>query len=391
MLIFWWAMGVLLAALWVWRAADAGLGMRKVAEISQPAWDKKPPLHPPRISIIVPARDEEEEIESALRSLVTLDWPNYEVIAVNDRSTDRTGALMEHVAREHDAHHRLRVVHLDNLPSGWLGKPHAMSVGAKHATGDWLLFTDADVVFRHDALRRAMAYAISVNADHLVMFPTHIDWSVSKKIMLAGFNMLFVFGHRPWKTSDPKARDHMGVGAFNLVKKSVFDAIGGMEKLKMEIIEDMRMGKLIKDSGFLQYNVFGRDLLLLPWGAGAWALSSNLTKNFFALMHFSVARALGMCFLIALFNLMPFVGFWFAPGLAKLGYVLSLFSVFCLYVGMSWYSPIWPFYFFFHPISAGLLIFTFLRSMLHTLRHNGVIWRGTHYSLAELRRGLVKG
>lgn len=360
-------------------------------DIASVDWDRRPTANAPRISIIVPACDEEGQIESALRSLVTLEWPNYEVIAINDRSTDRTGELMRHVAKEHDIAGRLKIIDIRELPEEWLGKPHAMSVGEQNATGDWLLFTDADVVFRPDALRRAIAYATESHADHLVIFPTHIDWSVSKKIMLAGFNMLFLFGHRPWKTADPKSRDHMGVGAFNLVKRSVFKAIGGFDQLKMEIIEDMRMGKLIKENGFAQRNAFGRDLLLLPWGSGAMAIIGNLTKNFFALMHFSVWRAVAGCFLLLLFNVMPFVAIWLAPGWAKVPFAASLVAIFCLYLGMSWHTPIWPTYFVFHPISTGLLVYTMFRSMSHTLRNNGVIWRGTHYSLKQLRKGLVKG
>ena len=389
--MFYWVIGLFLGVLWLGRVAESAFGMRKVPDISKPDWDRDPPANAPRISIIVPARDEQENIESALRSLVGVEWPNYEVIAVNDRSTDRTAEIMQHVAREHDSQHRLKILNITDLPDGWLGKPHAMHVASQHATGEWLLFTDADIVFRADALRRAMAYVADCNADHLVIFPTHIDWSVSKKIMLAGFNMLFLFGHRPWKTADPKSRDHMGVGAFNLVKRSVYDAIGASEKLKLEIIEDMRLGKLVKDAGYAQRNVFGRDLLLLPWGAGAVDIIRNLTKNFFALMHFSVPRALGACFLLLFFNITPFVLIWFAVGWAKLGFGLALFAIFCLYLGMSWYSPIYPFYFFFHPISTGLLIYTMFVSMTHTLRNDGVIWRGTRYSLEQLRRGLVKG
>ena len=389
--MIWWILGIFLAVLWVWRVADAGIGMRSIIDISSPEWDKNPPQHAPRVSIIVPARDEEDQIESALRSLVSLEWHNYEVIAINDRSADRTGELMEHVAREHDKRNKVKIVNVNDLPEGWLGKPHAMLKGVEQATGDWLLFTDADIVFRPDSLRRAMAYVAQSNADHLVIFPTHVDWSVSKKIMLAGFNMLFVFGHRPWKTADPKSRDHMGVGAFNLVKRSVYDAVGGVEELRMEIIEDMRMGKLVKDAGYAQRNVLGRDLLLLPWGSGALAIVGNLTKNFFALMHFSVARAVGAIFLLLFFNITPFIGVWLAHGLAKIPFVVSLFAIFCLYIGMSWNMPIWPYYFFFHPISTGLLVYTMFRSMMHTLRNNGVIWRGTHYSLTELKKGLVKG
>jgi glycosyltransferase involved in cell wall biosynthesis len=389
--MIWWILGIFLAVLWISRVADAAIGMRRVADIARPEWNRPVPAAAPRVSIIVPARDEQEEVESALRSVVSLEWPNYEVIAINDRSSDRTGELMWHVAREHDPRHLLKIIEIDNLPPGWLGKPHAMWKAAQCATGEWLLFTDADVVYRPDALRRAMAFALESNADHLVIFPTHVDWSVSKKIMLAGFNMLFMFGHRPWKTADPKSRDHMGVGAFNLVRRNVYEAIGGFEKLRMEIIEDMRFGKLVKDAGFAQRNAFGRDLLLLPWGAGAMSIIRNLTKNFFALVHFSVFRAFGGCFLLLLFNILPFVAVWLAPGWSKIGFAISLFSIFCLYVGMWWNMPIRPYYFVFHPISTGLLVYTMIRSVVHTLRNKGVIWRGTYYPLTELRRGLVKG
>jgi hypothetical protein len=121
------------------------------------------------------------------------------------------------------------------------------------------------------------------------------------------------------------------------------------------------------------------------------AIITNLTKNFFALMQFSVLRAVGAIVFLLFFNILPFVALWLAPGWAKSGFVVSLGAIFCLYIGMSWNMPIWPYYFFFHPISTGLLIYTMLKSMTHTLRNDGVIWRGTHYSLAELRRGLVKG
>jgi hypothetical protein len=99
----------------------------------------------------------------------------------------------------------------------------------------------------------------------------------------------------------------------------------------------------------------------------------------------------GAIFLLLFFNILPFVGIWCAHGWEKSGFVASLAAIFCMYIGMSWNMPIWPYYFVFHPLSTALLIYTMLRSMSHTLRNDGVIWRGTRYSLAELRRGLVKG
>jgi len=182
---FWWVAGTILALAWFSRIVDAALGMPSVADVSRPEWDRNPvtPAGNPRVSIIVPARNEEAEIESALRSLLTLDYDNYEVIAVNDRSTDRTGEIMENIARDLynsksvqkvPTNVLLRVIHHIELPAGWLGKTHAMWTAANQATGEWLLFTDADVKFKPDSLRRALAYAESAPADHLVLFPRMI-------------------------------------------------------------------------------------------------------------------------------------------------------------------------------------------------------------------------
>jgi cellulose synthase/poly-beta-1,6-N-acetylglucosamine synthase-like glycosyltransferase len=199
--------------------------MPKIADIAHPEWNRRPSNNP-RVSIIVPACDEEADVEQTLTQLLALDYDNYEVIAVDDRSTDRTGEIMDQVAASPQAHGKLRVFHVRELPTGWLGKTHAMWTAAKQATGDWLLFTDADVLFKPDSLRRALAYAESVNADHVVLFPRMIMTKPGERMMIAFFQTLFVFGHRPWKVADPSTDDHMGVGTFNLIRRSVYEAVG---------------------------------------------------------------------------------------------------------------------------------------------------------------------
>ena len=202
MVYFYWIAGIILALAWFSRIVDAALGMPSVADVSLPEWDRNPvsATGNPRVSIIVPARNEEETIEQALTSLLALDYDNYEVLAVNDRSTDSTGEIMERVAEsqsqnphfsqklremghpgQNQTEHphpvaqnatrvghplsspNLRVVHHRELPAGWLGKTHAMWTAANLATGDWLLFTDADVLFKPDSLRRSLAYAETVD------------------------------------------------------------------------------------------------------------------------------------------------------------------------------------------------------------------------------------
>jgi glycosyltransferase involved in cell wall biosynthesis len=388
---FHWIAGTILALAWFSRIVDAALGMPSVADISRREWDRNPVAASgnPRVSIIVPARNEEETVEQSLVTLLNLDYSNYEIIAVNDRSTDRTGAIMERVAASPAARGRLHLIHHLQLPAGWMGKTHAMWTAANQSSGDWLLFTDADVLFKPDSLRRALAYAEAEKADHLVLFPRMIMKRVGERMMIAFFQAMFVFGHRPWKVADPKARDHMGVGAFNMVRRNVYESVGTYAALRMEVLDDMKLGKIVKNAGFAQRNVFGEDLISIRWARGAMGVVNNLTKNFFAILSFQWWRTIISVFGLAFLNLLPFAGVWFAHGWARLPYAIALLAMFLIYVGMSSRSDVPAYYFVLHPVSSVLFIYTLLRSMSHTLWNDGIVWRGTKYPLEELRKGMV--
>jgi glycosyltransferase involved in cell wall biosynthesis len=386
-----WIAGGILALAWFSRIVEAAFGMPHIADIARPAWDRRPatPNDEPRVSIIVPARNEEDSIRETLRQLLVLDYSNYEIIAVNDRSTDGTGLIMDEVAKSPQAHGVLQVIHIPELPPGWLGKTHAMWTAGQQATGDWLLFTDADVLFKSDSLRRAVAYAETEHADHVVLFPRMIMKRPSEKMMIAFFQALFVFGHRPWKVADPKARDHMGVGAFNMVRRPVYDAVGSYRALRMEVLDDMKLGKVIKNAGFAQRNVFGEDLISLHWAQGAFGIVNNLTKNFFAVLSFQWPRTVASIMGLGFLNLGPFLGVFLAHGWARVPYAIALGSLFLIYYGMSARSAVPAYYFFLHPVSTSLFMYTLMLSMFHTLRNDGIVWRGTKYPLDELRKGMV--
>jgi len=388
--LLWGVAGVLLALIWTVRLTQAALGLRSIPNLTQPEWTPAVTATPlSRVSIIVPARNEEQGIEPALASLVALDYSNYEIIAVNDRSTDRTGEILDRFAATH--HGKVHAIHVAALPSEWLGKPHAMSKGAEQATGKWLLFTDADVVFRPDTLSRSLSAAEKSGADHFVLFPTMLMKTWDERVVGAFFQCMFVlsWGHSPWRVHDQKARDYLGVGAFNLIRRSTLAAIGGLSALRMEVIEDMKLGKLVKQHGFTQRVAFGPGLVNIHWARGALGMVRNLTKNFFALMqyrwHLSLAAVAGLLLL----NLAPFVGVVIAPGWSRVGYGLALSCIAAMYVGMRRYSPISPFYFFLHPAGACLIAYSILRSTFVTLWRGGVVWRGTTYPLKALRRGTV--
>jgi glycosyltransferase involved in cell wall biosynthesis len=385
--IFQWIAGVILGLVWLSRVIDAGFGIRKIPDISQPQWDREPPAPHPSVAIVVPARNEEESIEQALLRLEALDYDNYQIIAIDDRSTDKTGEIMDRVAGASSG--KLKIVHVRELPSGWMGKVHAMWSAARETSADWLLFTDADVMFRPDTLRRAIAYAEIEHADHLVVLPQVIMQKFTEKMMIAFFQLLFVFGHRPWKVSDPKTKDHMGVGAFNMVRRSAYEAVGTFERLRMEVVDDMKLGKVIKEGGFSQRVAFGDDMVRVRWAHGARGVINNLTKNFFAVMSFQTWRALLSCVGMAILNYLPFIGVLIAHGWARVPYAVALASMLFLYSGIWKQAEIHPWYFFLHPVSTTLFIYTMLRSTFVTLHNDGVNWRGTHYALEELRKGLV--
>ena len=390
---FIWLAGALLGAVWLSRLVAVGFNMHKIAELTAPEFDvatvNGAPL--PRVSIVVPARNEAEHIEAALQSLLLLDYPDYEVIAVDDRSDDGTGKILDRMQEEwrergEHLHHRLKVLHITQLPSGWLGKAHAMWTAGKQAQGEWILFTDGDVVFRVDALRRAVGYAERERADHMVLFPTMVMKSAGERMMIAFFQSQFVFARRPWKVADPEAHDAIGVGAFNLIRNSVYRQIGTYEAMRLEVLDDMRLGELVKQHGCRQRVAFGRDLLRLRWIAGAMGMVDNLSKNGFAILRFSPWFAALAVFGVLLVNVGPLAGTCLATGWAKSGFVAALATQVMIYVGMSWHSDVSPIYVLLHPIGAVLFCYAVVRSAVVTLRNGGVVWRDTLYPLAELRQ-----
>jgi glycosyltransferase involved in cell wall biosynthesis len=385
----------LVAAIWIQHLLQAAIGMRAIADVTESKYDvaadailsSETGQRVPKVTVVVPARNEARTIEPALRSLRLLDYPNYEIIVVNDRSDDDTGGIMQRIAAEADGA-PIKVVSIAELPKGWLGKTHAMWRGAQQGSGDWLLFTDADVVFRPDSLRRAVAYSEQAQADHLVLFPTMIIKSADERMMMAVFQALIGFGHRPWKVADAKSGDYIGIGAFNMVRRTVYEKLGTYERMKLAVIDDMQLGQMVKKNGFRQRVAFGKGLASIHWATGAFGIVHNLSKNVFAYVRFSAVLAIGAVFGLLFLNLLPFVGLILASGWAWVGYAISVLCIFAIYVWMSQKSDIPVWYIVTHPVSSVLVAYTILLSTFSTLRNGGVVWRGTLYRLDELKRGL---
>jgi cellulose synthase/poly-beta-1,6-N-acetylglucosamine synthase-like glycosyltransferase len=372
----------LVAVTWIWKVTSAAFGLPRIPNLLLPRHNIAPAGNP-SITVIVPARNEAADIVATLHSLLAQDYANLQIIAVDDRSTDQTGDLIDTIAGDHPD--KLRALHVTELPHGWLGKTHAMALAARQAPTDYLLFTDADVLFRSDAIRRALAHAVATSADHLVTVPTTLIHRWDEAAILGFFQIFSLWAARPWRIADPNAKhDAIGIGAFNLLRREAYQQIGGFESLHMEIIEDVALGRRIKHVGLAQRIAFGRGLVSLHWASGVGGLISVMTKNLWAAFRFYIWLALLGCFWLLVFCVAPAAALFFTP--TRVPAILTLAAVAYAYRLLNRRSNISTWNALFFPFSATVFAFTLLRSMFITLKQGGVIWRGTLYPLAELRR-----
>lgn len=339
----------------------------------------------PRVSIVVPALNEERHVESAVRSLLRLEYPDYELVVVNDRSTDRTGEILHTVAATEP---RLQVVHVTELPAGWLGKNHALQLGADRATGELLLFADADVIFEPRALSRAVGLAQRERADHVTVVPELILPSIWLALFV---DYLFMWGFlalRPWKTADPRSGAFSGVGAFNLVRVSAYRAVGGHRRIAMRPDDDLMLGKLLKRSGFRQIAIMGHDQLSIEWYRTLREAIRAFRKNTFAVLNYNTAIGVGVVSL-NIAGAIPFVAPFFTTGVTRALYgAAAAASVLAFVVharanrSRPWLAPLYP--------VAALLSAAVIGSIVaRTLWSRSIDWRGTSYSLDELRANRV--
>lgn len=368
---------------WCAKLAECVYGLRRVPDLTRPEYDRFP-RGQPAVCAIVPARNEGNGIRPCLESLLAQDYRNLRIVAVDDRSTDETGAIMNELAAANPA--SLQAIHVRELPPGWLGKTHAMALAAREAidTGaDFLLFTDGDVVFAPSIVRRSVAQAQATSADHMVTFPTTVSYSPGESMLLACLHVLGLFAVRPWKIADARAKDAVGVGAFNLIRVGAYCSIGGFEAMPFEIVEDLTLGRRIKLAGMRQEVAYAPGQVSLHWASGIAGVLHGMTKNIFAVFRFRPELLLGAAFGVAVLWIGPFA-FLFVPG-ARFPAALAVLAIVGMYTVASRRMLLSPLWVFAAPLAAALLIYSMLRSMAFTLSHGGVTWRGTFYSLRALR------
>jgi len=369
------------ASAWVYLACRFFAHRRSLVRIEDAAADP-PPSGWPGIAVVFAARDEAATVGRATRSMLGQDYPGFELIAVDDRSTDGTGAILDALAVE-DA--RLRVVHVAELPPGWLGKTHALQTAFEATSAAWVLFTDADVILAPDTLRRAVAWAVSNDRDHVTLAPEILTESAGERAFLAMFCLTFAFGSPPWRIADPSKKAFAGVGAFNLVRAEAFAAVGGFRRLALSVDDDMRLGQVLKYAGYRVAALLGQSKVSVRWQSGLGGMVRGLEKNFYAGLEFRlwlVPVALVFFFTIGVApHLGLFVGPWWARVWCGVGVatVAAILGATRRHMGLRWYHALLL------PVGAAAMSAALLRSVYVTRRNGGVTWRGTLYPLAALR------
>ena len=354
-----------------------GLHIRRLKDIS--AFSESPR---PKVSIIIPALNEEKHIEAALTSVLSLDYDPKEILVINDRSTDQTGTILERLAEHHP---QLQVFHIEQLPPRWLGKNHALHFGAQKASGDYLLYTDADVIFEPSALQRAVACMEGTPLDHLAVAPQFQQQgfflNLATLMIAGGLGVLL----RPWKAKNPKSRHYVGIGAFNLIRTNAYWQSGGLAKIAMRPDDDVKLGKLLKRQGFRQEYMYGEALLHIEWYASLKEMIQGLMKNSFALYHYSLTWVILASGALFLFNVWPFLAVFVTEGRTQL---LNGMIVLVILSGMSMLAHLLkqnPLHALGFPLGCLLIAYILWKATLTTLLRQGIDWRGTHYPLKDLK------
>ncbi|RFM23844.1 MAG: glycosyltransferase [Candidatus Thermochlorobacter aerophilum] len=338
----------------------------------------------PRVSVIVPARNEAKRLQAALQTLLSQRYPNFEIIAINDRSTDCTGEILDSLAQTHTC---LKVIHVQELPEGWLGKNYANYLGYQHSSGEYLLFTDADIFFHPETLVRTVTYALRERAKHIVAYPKMLTSSAMEEAFIALFGFLFTWKFSPSGARNPKNRHaYIGVGAFNFIERSLYERIGTHLHLRANVDDDVKLGYWVKQHAEATHVVRGTDLLAVRWREGLWDSIKGIERSAFPGINFSWLWV-GIGIVGTLFGLIAPYWLLFMPSaLITLCAGSSIAMIFLIYFTLIRNSLRALRITLLHPVASLLFLYALISSAVKITWQGGVEWRGTFYSLALLKK-----
>jgi cellulose synthase/poly-beta-1,6-N-acetylglucosamine synthase-like glycosyltransferase len=337
----------------------------------------------PRVAVIIAVRNEEEELERSLKSVLELDYKNFRIITINDRSTDRTPEILENIKLNNPS---MDLIHVKELPEGWLGKNHALYQGYLQSKEDWMLFTDADVTFSKDSLKRAMTYAINEGLDHLAVIPEVNSRSTLFNSTMDTFKIMLELRQRPWATRNPNSSASIGIGAFNLVKRTAYESIGTHSAISLRPDDDLKLGERIKRKGFRSDVLYGEKQITLEWYKSIREFINGLMKNTFSIFNYNLLKALLAAIATLLFFALPIPLMLFAGSEKERGLalIILLFQIplFVFKRGMRgvWWHPLMI------PYAGCIMVYILLKSTILTLKQRGIYWRDSYYPLSELKK-----
>jgi hypothetical protein len=342
-----------------------------------------PPATWPRLSMIVPARDEAQAIGDALRSKLACGYPAVEIVVVDDRSSDGTGEIARRLAAED---RRIAVARIDELPAGWLGKVHALTTGVERATGDWLLFSDADVHVAPGTLERAIMYAEANAVDVVAIMPRMDPVSLPLDACMAATVRMIMLVGRTWRANDDRSPVGFGVGAFTLVRRSALARTPGLAYLKMEVADDVALGSMIKASGGRCRLFTSREAVHLVFAERLGVLARSLEKGG-GILGFSLWRTLLVAAAWLAVDLAIPVGAIACGGPAAVVGAIHLLALFATHAVLAGHcaAPLrgalaWP-------LGTVLSIAMFVRSGALAWWRGAIVWRATSYSRREIEAG----
>jgi GT2 family glycosyltransferase len=390
---FWTGLLGFIAFAWLLAAIDLARGALVIPALNQVQMrppergsSTGDPAGTPRVSILFSALDEAEKLPAALGTFLAQDYPDYEVIAVDDRSEDATGSILDAAARGNS---RLKVLHVTSLPAGWLGKPHGLQKAFERSSGKWLVLTDADVRFEPDVLRTTIALAEERHWDHLTLLCHAEMFTVGEKIAMTFFGMAFLMGLRPWRASDPRSSAYVGIGAFQLIRRSAYEKMGTHRRLAMEVVDDVKLGKLVKEAGLRSGVAKSGRAVTVHWHSGLGNIIRGTTKNFYATTGFRLWVAGGQVAGILLMFVLPWVALPFVHGWARGFAAVAIVLPILAQAGAAMEFGESPLYAVTQPLGALIFSWMVVRSTIVTLWQGGIRWRGTFYPIEELKRGVV--
>lgn len=382
----------------LWLRTNPRHGMPRVQARSKTNPAQEPAiLKNPLVSIIVPARNEERNIRRCVTSLLEQDYENYEVIVVDDGSTDNTECILDEIAQTHPHGNRLWVLRLKDLPEGWAGKPHALHAGTQEAHGDWLLFTDADTWHAPNALRSSLTRTIDERIDVFSLMTSQELPGFWNKVMMpmafTGIGMMYPFD----KVNDPSNSVAIANGQYILMRRTVYEILGGYARpdLRNSLVDDRDLARIVKENGFRLLVVDGRELVSTRMYEGLDEIWQGWCKNSFVGSRGGLPFVLLMLLGLPMISIVPFSlplvarsrtirqTTHITAGEANLAGALELASILAYRSWVDkWLDVPW-YYALTHPLAGALFETILAQSTWRILTRKGVDWRGRRYRLSD--------